>query len=228
MKDLLLDLELNKDLKYRDFNARLMPNVNKDLIIGVRIPILRRISKKYFTVKKEFFNELPHKYFEENMIHAFMIEQVKDFNECINLLNDFLPYIDNWQTCDCLSPKIFKQDLNQLLSNIKIWINDKHIYTRRFAILMLKKYFLDKLFNQEYLDLVISAYSKDYYIEMMISWYFSEALIKQYKSTIKYIESNSLPVWVHNKTIQKAIESYRIDNNTKEYLKTLRIKKAFK
>ena len=167
---------------------------------------------------------MPHKYFDENQLHAFIISEIKDYSECINFINKFLPYIDNWATCDQLSPKIFKKYTNELLINIKDWINSKNTYTVRFGIGMLMSYYLDDKFNTEYLELVSNIKSDEYYINMMIAWFFATALAKQYMDTLPYIENKKLDIWTHNKTIQKAIESYRILPEYKEYLKKLKIK----
>ena len=213
-----------QDKKYQELQYKIIPNV--DNIIGVRTPELRKLAKKLVKENnyKSFLEELPHKYFDENQLHAFIISELKDFNECINYTNKFLPYIDNWATCDQMSPKVFKKNKDNLLKEIKVWINSKETYTIRFAIGMLMSYFLDEDFDKKYLELVSKIKSKEYYVNMMIAWYFATALAKQYKDTIIYLENNKLDTWVHNKTIQKAIESYRITNDQKEYLRSLKKK----
>ena len=213
-----------QDKKYQELQYKIIPNV--DNIIGVRTPELRKLAKKLVKENnyKSFLEELPHKYFDENQLHAFIISELKDFNECINYTNKFLPYIDNWATCDQRSPKVFKKNKDNLLKEIKVWINSKETYTIRFAIGMLMSYFLDEDFDKKYLELVSKIKSKEYYVNMMIAWYFATALAKQYKDTIIYLENNKLDTWVHNKTIQKAIESYRITNDQKEYLRSLKKK----
>ncbi len=221
MKEELFKLQ---DKKYQELQYKIIPNV--DNIIGVRTPELRKLAK---TLVKEnnyklFLEELPHKYFDENQLHAFIISEIKDYDECIDYTNKFLPYIDNWATCDQMSPKVFKKNKDNLLKEIKVWIKSKETYTIRFAIGMLMSYFLDEDFDKKYLELVSKIKSKEYYVNMMIAWYFATALAKQYKDTIIYLENNKLDTWVHNKTIQKAIESYRITNNQKEYLRSLKKK----
>ena len=221
MKEELFKLQ---DKKYQELQYKIIPNV--DNIIGVRTPELRKLAKKLVKENnyKSFLEELPHKYFDENQLHAFIISEIKDFNECIDYTNKFLPYIDNWATCDQMSPKVFKKNKDNLLKEIKVWIKSKETYTIRFAIGMLMSYFLDEDFDKKYLELVSKIKSKEYYVNMMIAWYFATALAKQYKDTIIYLKNNKLDTWVHNKTIQKAIESYRITNDQKEYLRSLKKK----
>ena len=215
-----------RDEKYRIFHSKLMPNIDFDKIIGVRIPDVRSLANQLKNNEDidKFLASLPHKYYEENNLHSFIIEQISDYEECVRKINEFLPYIDNWATCDSLRPRIFKKNTEKLLSEIKKWINSKHCYTIRFGIEMLMIYYLDKYFSVEYLELVSNIKSDDYYVKMMIAWYFATALSKQYNETIKYIENKKLDSWIHNKTIQKSIESYRISDERKAYLKTLKIK----
>ena len=215
-----------QDKKYREMQVRIIPNIDSNRIIGVRTPELKNIAKELFNENNylSFLNELPHKYFEENQIHSFIISKIKDYDECINEINEFLPYVDNWATCDQMSPKVFKKHHDKLIIEIKKWIKSKDTYTIRFAIGMLMQHYLDEDFKDEYLKIVSKVKSNEYYINMMKSWYFATALAKQYNKTIPYIENNKLDTWVHNKTIQKAIESYRITNTQKDYLKTLKIK----
>lgn len=213
-----------QDLAYRDFHSKLMPTVEKEHVIGVRTPQLRKFGKEF--AKKEeavfFMEALPHKYYEENNLHAFLIEQMKDYAACIRALDIFLPFVDNWATCDFMSPKIFKKHLPELLTEINRWIHSEHTYMVRFAIGMLMKFYLDDTFMPEYPNMVAAVRSEEYYINMMIAWYFATALAKQYDTVIPYIEEHKLDVWVHNKTIQKAIESYRISDEQKKYLRTLK------
>ncbi len=218
----LFDLQ---DKNYRDFHARLMPTVDKALIIGVRTPDLRKIAREisktaYMT---EFIKILPHKYYEENNLHAFLIESIKDYDECIAQLNRFLPYVDNWATCDMMRPKIFKKHLPELLSQIRIWIKSDDIYTVRFAVNMLMCHFLDENFNEEYLEMASKIRSDEYYIKMVIAWYFATALAKQWNAAIPYLEKQRLDKDSHNKTIRKAIESYRLTDEQKEYLRKLKV-----
>lgn len=214
-----------QDKKYQEMQYKIIPNIDNSTIIGVRTPELRSFAKELIKQDyKTFFNELPHKYFDENQLHAFIISEIKDYDECISYINKFLPYVDNWATCDQLSPKVFKKNIDKLLDEIKIWIKSKETYTIRFGIGCLMQYYLDDNFKEEYLNLVSKIKSTEYYVNMMIAWYFATALAKQYDSTIKIIESNKLDLWVHNKTIQKAIESYRITDKQKEYLRSLKRK----
>lgn len=215
-----------KDEKYKELQAKIIPNIKSDSIIGVRTPELRKFAKDLVKNNNylSFFNELPHKYFDENQLHAFIISEIKDYDECILYLNKFLPYVDNWATCDQLSPKVFKKNHDKLLDQIKVWIKSKETYTIRFGIGMLMQYYLDDNFKLEYLEMVSNIRSDEYYVNMMIAWYFATALAKQYDSTIKVIENYKLDKWVHNKTIQKSIESYRISLEQKEYLRSLKVK----
>lgn len=213
-----------QDLDYRDFHSRLMPTVDKNAVIGVRVPELRKFAKSvYGTPEAELFlQQLPHSYYEENNLHAFLIEMNKDYNQTLELLEIFLPYIDNWATCDMLTPKSFKNNL----SDIKAieWMKSSHPYTVRFGIEMLMKFFLDDKFDVKYLDMVASVRSEHYYVKMMVAWYFATALSKHYDETLKVLTDKKLPKWEHNKAIQKAIESLRIDSEQKDFLKKLKIK----
>ena len=216
-----------QDIKYRDFQAPLFPNIDKERMIGVRTPELKKLAKELFgsELANKFIETLPHQYFDENQLHAFLISLIKDYKTCLKEVERFLPYIDNWGTCDQLSPKVFAKHKEELVVDIKRWIKSKHTYTVRFAIGVLLQHYLDESFKEEYLELVSKVKSDEYYINMMIAWYFATALAKQYDSTIKYIEDKQLDPWVHNKTIQKAVESYRITNEQKAYLKSLKITK---
>lgn len=216
------------EAKYRDFSSALMPTVCKDRVLGIRVPALRKYAKSIAQSGQAsaFLNSLPHEYFEENNLHAFLICNIKDYGKCIEELNRFLPYIDNWATCDSLTPECFKKHKNELLCEIEKWLRSEHEYTVRFAIRMLMVFFLDEDFCEEYLLRVSKIRSEKYYINMMIAWYFATALSKQYESAVKYLEKEKLDKWVHNKTIQKANESFRIHKEIKEYLDTLKIKKG--
>ena len=215
-----------QDKEYRDFQAKLIPTVDFNSIIGVRTPELRNYAKVLIKENNylSFINDLPHEYFDENQLHAFIISEIKDYDECLNYINEFLPYVDNWATCDQMSPKIFKKHTDKLIEEIKIWMKSKETYTIRFGIGMLMQYYLDDNFKPEYLQMVSKIKSQEYYVNMMIAWYFATALAKQYEKTLPYIENKKLDTWTHNKTIQKAIESYRITPEQKEYLKSLKIK----
>ena len=215
-----------QDIGYRDFHAKLMPTVDKEKIIGIRIPVLRKFAKEIVNTPYacEFMSALPHEYYEENNLHAFLIAEIKDFDECIAELEVFLPYINNWATCDSLRPECFKSNTDRLLRYIYKWLGSDKPYTVRFAIEVLMVYYLDERFKPEYMDSVSKIKSDEYYVNMMIAWYFATALAKQYEAAIPYIKSKTLSPWVHNKTISKAIDSYRISKETKEYLKTMKQK----
>ncbi len=219
-----------QDKEYRDFQAKLIPGSNIDSMIGVRTPDLRKFAKELVKENsyESFLKQLPHKYFDENQLHAFILSELKDYEECIKRVNLFLPYVDNWATCDQLSPKIFKKNHEKLISEVLKWIQSKDTYTIRFGIGVLMQHYLDEDFNKKYLDLVSKIKSDEYYVNMMIAWYFATALAKQYEETIHYLEKNKLDIWTHNKTIQKAIESYRITEEQKSYLRSLKIKGELK
>ena len=216
-----------QDIEYRDFNSKLIPTVKKEDMIGVRTPELRKYAKKLLKEEgvEDFLHSLPHKYFDENQLHAFIISEIKDFKFCIDELINFLPYLDNWATCDQLSPKIFKKYRNDLLPHIYEWLKSDKTYTVRFGIGMLMEHFLEEDFKTEYPEMVAAVRSEEYYINMMTAWYFATALAKQYESILPFIEGNKLDTWTHNKSIQKAIESNRINAEQKNYLKGLKIKK---
>lgn len=213
-----------QDLKYAEFQSKLTPTVNKNTIIGVRIPTIRKLAKQLVKEEdiKKFLVDLPHIYYDENLLHGLIIAEIKDYDQCVNLLDDFLPYIDNWAVCDTISPKIFKKHRQKLIIKIKEWSNTKLIYTCRFGIGMLMSHFLDEDFKPEYLNIPSSINFDEYYVKMMIAWFFATALAKQWESSIAYLENNKLEIWIHNKTITKACESYRITEKQKEYLKKLR------
>ena len=227
LNEIRAELFKMQDMDYRDFNSKLIPTVDKESMIGIRTPDLRKYAKQFGKSSDaiEFLQTLPHKYFDENQLHAFIISEIKDFKNCIDEINRFLPYIDNWATCDQLSPKVFKKHHNELLEYIKDWLKSDKVYTLRFGIGMLMEHFLDEDFDILYPEMVSKIRSGEYYINMMIAWYFATALAKQYESVIPFIENNSLDVWTHNKAIQKAVESLRISDEKKEYLKSLKIKK---
>ena len=215
-----------QDEKYRDFNSKLIPTVDKETMIGVRTPELRKYAKQL--VKREdvgeFLHSVPHKYFDENQLHAFILAEIKDFGVCIEEVKNFLPYIDNWATCDQLSPKVFKKYRKELLTHIKEWINSDKTYTVRFGIGMLMEHFLDEDFDMAYPEMVAEIRSEEYYINMMTALYFATALAKQYEQVLPFIENKKLDDWTHNKAIQKAVESYRIMDDQKAYLKGLKVK----
>ena len=217
-----------QDLEYRQFQCKLMPTVNPEAVIGVRTPKLRALAKrlKGDPCVEEFLSELPHRYYEENNLHAFLIEQMADYDACIHELERFLPFVDNWATCDMMRPKCFRRHLDELLKQIERWLTAEHPFTVRFGIEMLMSFYLDEAFDPRYLELVAGVRREEYYVNMMCAWYFATALAKQWDSAVVYLEENRLPLWVHNKTIQKAVESYRIDKAQKEYLRRLKRTKA--
>ncbi len=219
----LFDLQ---DLGYREFHSKLMPTISKDKIIGVRIPLLRKFSKELnkSDLKAEFLKTLPHKYYEEDNLHALLIEQIKDFDECIFALDNFLLYVDNWATCDMMSPKVLGKHPEKLYLKIQEWINSNHTYTVRFGIVTLMKFFMDDNLDKKHLKLILSINSDEYYVNMAIAWYIATALTYNWDMVIPYIEKQKFNKWVHNKSIQKAIESYRITPEQKAYLKTLKTK----
>ena len=217
-----------KDTAYRDFQAKLIPSAAPDTVIGVRTPDLRKLAKALAKDEGigDFLKDLPHQYFDENQLHAFVISEMKDFEKCMAHLEQFLPFIDNWATCDQLSPKVFKKHKKELLPSIERWLASGETYTVRFAIGMLMEHFLDEDFKPEYAEKVASVRSGEYYVNMMIAWYFATALAKQYDAVLPFIKGKRLAPWTHNKAIQKARESYRISREAKEYLQTLKVKAA--
>ena len=218
------ELFANQDTAYRDFQAKLIPNLEDGKMIGVRTPTLRKMAKQY--AKQEdigtFLDTLPHTYFDENQLHAFIISERKDFAQCIAELTRFLPFIDNWATCDQLSPKVFKKHRQELLPHINEWLASNLTYVVRFGIGMLMEHFLDEDFDLSYPELVSKVRSEEYYINMMIAWYFATALAKQYETVLPFLENDRLAPWTHNKAIQKAVESLRITPEQKAYLKKLK------
>ena len=213
-----------QDADYRTFNSRLIPTVDPNLVIGVRVPELRKLAKRLAKTPEAalFLQELPHEYYEENCLHGFLIEQIRSFDACVEALYAFLPYVDNWATCDMTSPKVLKQNLPGLLSHVRRWIESDHPYMVRFGILCLMRYYLDDAFQPQILEMVSVIHSKEYYVNMMIAWFFAEALVKQHAAALPYLEEHRLAAWTHNKAIQKARESLRVTSVQKEYLKTLK------
>ena len=213
-----------QDKKYGEFQAKLMPTIARETVIGVRTPALRKYAKELAKEKdvSEFLQDLPHQYFEENQLHAFIICEQKNYEECIKELNFFLPYVDNWATCDQMSPKVFRKHHGELLEQIKIWMDSDKTYTIRYGIGMLMAHFLEEDFEITYAEMVADIRSEEYYVNMMIAWYFATALAKQYEAVVPFIEKRRLDNWTHRKAIQKAVESYRITKEQKEYLKGLK------
>jgi 3-methyladenine DNA glycosylase AlkD len=215
-----------RDIEYRDFQVRLIPSVEPDQVIGVRTPALRKYARQLAkrADAQIFLRDLPHRYFDENQLHAFMISGIKDYGKCLEEVNIFLPCVDNWATCDQLSPAVFKKHRQELIREIRNWIDSDRTYTVRFAIGMLMRHYLDENYAEEYTDMVASVRPGEYYIDMMIAWYFATALAKQYDAVLLYLVEKRLDPWTHNKTIQKAVESYRITPEQKAYLRTLKIR----
>ena len=221
IRECLLDMQ---EVTYGDFAAKLLPTVPRERIIGVRLPALRKYAKKIAGSEQaaQFMRELPHRYLEEDHLHSFLIGQMRDADECYAALEAFLPYVDNWSVCDSLRPKALTYDREALLARIRTYMQSDHAYTVRFGIELLMLYFLDEDFSPEHLAAVAAVQSGEYYVNMMVAWYFATALAKQWEAALPYLEQRRLPDWVHNKTVQKAIESYRITPAQKAYLRTLR------
>ena len=216
-----------QDAEYRDFHAKLVPTMEKTKFIGIRTPMLRKFAKKFGKTEESeiFLQVLPHQYYEENNLHGLLIEQIRDYDKCLEELERFLPFIDNWATCDLLALHMMKKHRDIFIREVFRWIESDQPYTIRFGISMLMRHYLDEEFKTEYPEKVAAIRSEEYYVNMMRAWYFATALAKQYENVLPFLEKRQMDVWTHNKTIQKAIESYRITSEQKEYLRTLRIKK---
>lgn len=215
-----------QDPEYRAFHCRLMPTVDPERVIGVRIPALRKLAKELARTPQAavFLQALPHFYYEENNLHGLLLCQTRDYAETVALLEAFLPHVDNWATCDLLTPAAFRGAPPRLPDQLRLWLDREHPYTVRFALGMLLRFYLDGAFRPCYLDWAAGVHREEYYINMMLAWYFATALAKQYEETLPYLQQHRLPRWIHNKTIQKAVESYRITPEQKAYLRTLRWK----
>ena len=213
-----------QDLKYRDFHSKLMPETDKETVIGIRTPVLRKFAKEFAGTSEAeaFLRQLPHRYYEENNLHMMLITGIKDYEKCMEEIQRFLPCIDNWATCDYPAPKCFARHKDQVLEEAKRWISSGETYVIRYGIGMLMRLLLDEDFSSEYLEMAAAVQSQEYYVNMMIAWYFATALAKQWDATVPYIEQHKLSDWVHRKTVQKAVESYRITPEQKEYLKGFR------
>lgn len=215
------------DKEYADFQAKLTPNVAREKFIGVRVPKVRILAKSLMKSDIEgvdkFLNSLPHATYDEDMLHGVLLSEIKDYETCIKRVDEFLPYVDNWAVCDIMSPKVFKKNKDVLLPKIREWVASEHVYTARFGVEMLMSFYLDADFESEYLEIPAAVKGEDYYIKMMIAWFYATALAKQWDATVPYIEGRRLEAWTHNKTIQKARESYRITDEQKEYLKGLKV-----
>ncbi len=225
IKKIQTELFAFKDEKYKEFNSKLIPNIFSDKIIGVRIPKIRALAKQYKNNEQidDFLSALPHKFLEENLLHVFIVNEIKDYHDCLEKIKSFLPFIDNWAVCDALRPNCFTKNTDILQPIINEMLHSNHPYIIRFAISVLMLNYLDDNFNISQLENVASIRSTDYYVNMMRAWYFATALAKQYDSTISILKNKQLDKWTHNKTIQKASESFRINEPTKTYLKTLRL-----
>ena len=227
IRQALFDLQ---DIKYRDFQAKLIPGKDTEMMIGVRTPELRKLAKQMLKREEigEFLRDLPHRYFDEDQLHAFIVSGIKEYGKCMEELMRFLPFVDNWATCDQMSPGVFKKRKPELLAEIREWLGSEHTYTVRFGIGMLMQHFLDEDFDPAYPELVAGVHSEEYYVNMMIAWYFATALAKQYDDVLPFIEGRRLDPWTHNKTIRKAVESYRISDEQKEYLRSLKVQASKK
>lgn len=230
MKEVQQQLFALQDIEYKSFIANLTPTVSADSVIGIRTPALRSLAKHMLGTETgmKFMDELPHEYFEENQLHAFMISEIRNYDQALERVQAFLPYVDNWATCDQMIVKVFRKDPERLLPYIEAWLCSDHPYTVRYGIECLMKLFLDKKFDPAYPERVSRIRSDNYYVNMMEAWYFAEALAKQYDAVIGYIRQRILPEWVHNKAIQKACESYRISDERKQELKQYRIRRSGK
>ena len=224
MTELQQQLFALQDETYREFHSKLMPDINKEAVIGIRIPVLRRFAGEFAKKPeaREFLQQLPHQYYEENNLHMMLITAEKDYEKCLAEVERFVPYIDNWATCDLPAPKCFEKHKKELITVIRKWISSEKIYVVRYGIGLLLRLYLDADFDPAYLELVTAVQSEEYYVNMMIAWYLATALAKQWEETIPYLEERRLSEWVHRKTIQKAVESYRITKEKKEYLRSLR------
>ena len=213
-----------EDKEYAAFQAKLTPGVPVESFIGVRVPDVRKLAKAIYKEGdyEEFLSDLPHKYYDENMLHGLILSEFKDYDKCVEYVEKFLPYVDNWAVCDIMSPKVFKKHKDEFITKVKEWSASSDTYTCRFGMEMLMSHYLDDDYRSEYLEIPAAVVSEEYYVNMMIAWFYATALAKQWDTTVKIIEDNRLGVWTHNKTIQKARESYRITDEQKEYLKSLK------
>lgn len=214
-----------QDTEYQVFQSKLMPTIPPETVIGVRTPLLRKLAKELAGTPQaeHFLQSLPHRYYEENNLHAFLIEKIRDYDTALAETERFLPYINNWATCDCFCPKVFAKHKEELLIPLRRWLGSDQTYTVRYAMGMLMRYYLDEDFQPEYLAWVAGVHSEEYYLNMMRAWYFATALAKQPDAALPWLTDRRLDVWTHNKTIQKAAESYRISPEMKQQLRELRI-----
>lgn len=221
-QELLFQLQ---DKSYRDFHSKLIPTISEETIIGIRMPAMRKLAKEYAKdpESEDFLKQLPHTYYDENVLHALLVAEIRDYDTCVREVEHFLPYVDNWAVCDVFSPKVFRKNRDKLIEKVREWSASEHPYTCRFGMEMLMTHFLDEDFRPEYLEIPVAVHSGEYYVNMMIAWFYATALAKQWDATVGYIEKHRLDPWTHNKTIQKARESYRITPEQKEYLKTWKV-----
>lgn len=221
-QELLFQLQ---DKGYRDFHSKLIPTISEETIIGIRMPAMRKLAKEYAKdpESEDFLKQLPHTYYDENVLHALLVAEIRDYDTCVREVEHFLPYVDNWAVCDVFSPKVFRKNRDKLIEKVREWSASERPYTCRFGMEMLMTHFLDEDFRPEYLEIPVAVHSGEYYVNMMIAWFYATALAKQWDATVGYIEKHRLDPWTHNKTIQKARESYRITSEQKEYLKTLKV-----
>lgn len=221
-QELLFQLQ---DKGYRDFHSKLIPTISEETIIGIRMPAMRKLAKEYAKdpESEDFLKQLPHTYYDENVLHALLVAEIRDYDTCVREVEHFLPYVDNWAVCDVFSPKVFRKNRDKLIEKVREWSASERPYTCRFGMEMLMTHFLDEDFRPEYLEIPVAVHSGEYYVNMMIAWFYATALAKQWDATVGYIEKHRLDPWTHNKTIQKARESYRITPEQKEYLKTWKV-----
>ncbi len=221
-QELLFQLQ---DRGYRDFHSKLIPTISEETIIGIRMPAMRKLAKEYAKdpESEDFLKQLPHTYYDENVLHALLVAEIRDYDTCVREVEHFLPYVDNWAVCDVFSPKMFRKNRDKLIEKVREWSASERPYTCRFGMEMLMTHFLDEDFRPEYLEIPVAVHSGEYYVNMMIAWFYATALAKQWDATVGYIEKHRLDPWTHNKTIQKARESYRITPEQKEYLKTWKV-----
>ena len=222
------ELFRQQDTKYRDFQSRLIPAVRSETVIGVRTPALRELAKRISRREDAdvFLRALPHAYFDENQLHAFIISEIRDFAACLDAVERFLPYVDNWATCDQMSPRIFAKHRQELIAPIRRWIGSGAVYSVRFGVKMLMSHYLDDAFDPAWPELVAAIRSEEYYVRMMVAWYFATALAKRFDDALPYIEERRLDAWTNNMTIRKAIESDRISPAQKDFLRGLRVREA--
>ena len=215
----------NQDLKYRDFTLPLLPNIDADTFIGVRLPVLKKYAKELDpTSREKFLSSLPHQYHEENIVHAFILSNIKDYDEFVRYVDAFLPYVTNWSVCDTLCNKYLTKYRERLIQDVYKWLQSDEVYRVRYAVKCLMNYYLSEDFREEHIERVLEVKLEDYYVRMMIAWYLATGLAKNYDSFVKVIEERRFDDFTHNKAIQKAVESYRVSDEHKAYLKTLKVK----